>query len=121
MSSSTTTPNAAANPAAALAASATVSLKSLFAKLTIDELTQVVNAASPALDSLSTGDGSTPALMGAWLQLQGAFIGNASIFQKIGVNDLATAILAEMNAALATAQATAAASTASGATGTAGA
>lgn len=76
----------------------------LLNKLSIDELTQVVAAATPALSSAATGDGSTTSLMGAWLQLQGAFIGNVSVFQKIGVNDLAAALLTEMNTVLTAAQ-----------------
>ena len=110
MSSITTTPTPVTPP----------TLSSLFSKLTIDELTQVVTAATPALTTVATGDGSTTSLMGAWLSLQGAFIGNASVFQKVGVNDLGAAILSAMNMALADAQAKAVASTTASATGSTG-
>ena len=55
---------------------------------------QAVIAVTPSLTALATGDGSTGALLGQWLALQGAFLANQSVFQKIGVNDLAAALLA---------------------------
>lgn len=107
-STETPTPSPTIEPtvtAASVAAQATAILKAALGTLTIEELTQGVNAVTPALTNLSTDDGSNASLMGAWLQLQGAVIGNSAIFQKIGVNVIATAILAELNAALAEAQA----------------
>lgn len=107
-STETPTPTSTIEPtvtAASVAAQATAILKAALGTLTIEELTQGVNAVTPALTNLSTGDGTESSIMGDWLQLQGAVVGNAAIFQKIGVNVFATAILAELNAALAEAQA----------------
>lgn len=58
-----------------------------FTQLTLDELNQLETTIQPTLTTLANGDGSTPALIGAWISIQGAFATNASLFQKIGVND----------------------------------
>jgi hypothetical protein len=65
-----------------------------FEKLSVDELNQAIATVSPSLQALATDDGSTTSVMGQWLSLQGAFVSNLSLFQKIGVNDLAAASLA---------------------------
>ncbi len=79
-------------------------LSTLFSKLTLDELTQLSGAVDPSLNTLASGDGQTSTIRGAWLNLQSAFLANASIFQKIGVNDLAAALIALKADALANAQ-----------------
>lgn len=92
MADTQTTTAAPADAAPAPAAVPTA--KQLFSKLTVDEATQAVAAVTPSLTALATGDGSATSIMGQWIALQGAILANKSIFQKIGVNDGASALLA---------------------------
>ena len=83
--SSSTTSNAATSTAAA------PSIKTIFddglAALGVDELNQLQTTIEPVLASLQSGDGSWSTLLGAGVSFQAAFMSNASLFQKIGVND----------------------------------
>ena len=76
-----------------------------FTKLTTDELNAANATIQPILTSLATGDGSTPALLGAWISLQGAFTTNLALFQKVGVNDLASWLSTTITNAVTAAQA----------------
>ena len=73
-------------------------LSSVLSTLAPTEANQVVAAIMPGLQAGATGDGSTSSALGAWLQVQAAVVSNASMFQKIGVNALFAAVIAEVNA-----------------------
>ena len=73
-------------------------LTSILSTLAPTEAAQVVAAITPGLEAGAAGDGTATSALGAWLQIQAALVSNASLFQKIGVNTLFAATLAEVNA-----------------------
>lgn len=75
-----------------------VFFQSLFTKVTTDEASQAIAAILPPIQALSTGDGSGAEVIGAGIQIKGAVVSNLAVFQKIGVNDLAAAIAADLQA-----------------------
>lgn len=81
-------------------------MNSIFSKLTKDELTAVAVPIQNVLSTLASGDGSTAAIVGQGVVLQGLLLSLTPQIQKIGVNDLASLANAWLSEQLAKVDAT---------------